>query len=65
MQAILDDEIELEVVEVLLKAHRKIDAQKMIDLSIATSAAYGAANAKNPKTAWKKAMKEFIKEANA
>jgi hypothetical protein len=63
VMAILNDDIELELVETLVIAGDKIHAAEVVDSSIASQAAFASVNSKNPKRTWNKVMKEYVKRA--
>jgi hypothetical protein len=61
--AILQNDIELELVETLVLAGDKVKAGDVVDSSIAAQAAFASVNSKNPKRTWTKVMKEYVKRA--
>lgn len=60
IQTILNDEIDIDTVQMLLAASRKVWAGQALDIAQATFAATASAQAKKPSTAFKKSVKGFI-----
>lgn len=60
---VMDNEIDIQTFNQLLKGARKIWASKMIDQSVVNFTAHAASQSKKPGDVMKKGMKEFYKEA--
>lgn len=60
---VMNNEIDIQTFNQLLKGARKVWASKMIDQSVVNFTAYAASQSKKPNDVMKKGMKEFYKEA--
>lgn len=65
-QAVRDvrqNEVDIDTFNMMIKAGRKVEAQKTLDYAHATFGAVAATKSKNPSSALKKVLKHFYKEA--
>lgn len=58
-----NNKIDTDTFNMLIKAGRKIEAQRIVDYAHATFSAVAATKSKTPSSALKKALKNFYKEA--
>ena len=60
IEAILNDEIDREVVQMLIAAQRKVWASQALDIAQGAFIAAGAAQSKSPSQTFKKGAKGFL-----
>ena len=65
IRAVMDNEIDIDQFNLLLKAGRKRYASKMVDLNMIIFTGVAATKSKKPQTYVNKALKHFIKEARS